>query len=142
MSTATKPGVLAVLRGLAVKAAKGDVHKVGHHYAAPWTWESPPFGPKCKRPKGTYAVMRVETHNSAVSVADFPSRKRAEEEAARLNGSSEVDTAIAAVAELIAERDALRRALAEYPKLNPHQLQARKVCVGVAALADKEARHG
>lgn len=49
-----------------------------------------------------------------------------------------VDTAKiarAAVVELVAERDALRWALSEYPKRNPHQLQARKVCEGVAALA-------
>lgn len=50
---------------------------------------------------------------------------------------------LAAVAELIAERDALRWALSEYPKRNPHQLQSRKVCEGVAALAAQEARrHG
>lgn len=30
---------------------------------------------------------------------------------------------------------ALRWALEEYPKRNPHQLQARKICEGVAALA-------
>lgn len=40
-----------------------------------------------------------------------------------------------AVAKVTAERDALLWALSEYPKRNRHQLQARKVCEGVAALA-------
>lgn len=41
----------------------------------------------------------------------------------------------AAVANIIAERDALHWALAHYAKRNPHQLQAAKVCEGVIALA-------
>lgn len=116
MAETTKLGALEVLRDLAKNSANGDAHKVGHHYAMPWAWNSPPFGPKCKRPEGTYAVMRIESNTGSVTVADFPSCEQAEAEAARLNGVNEYDTAIAIVAELIAadiELDAAQDALCE-----------------------------
>lgn len=47
----------------------------------------------------------------------------------------ELRTVRATVANLIAERDALYWALAQYPKRNTHRLQAQKICDGVAFLA-------
>ena len=70
-------------------------------------------------------ASQAESHRETTSLS-YPALQRVYEEDR---------AAIAAVANLIAERDALHWALVAYPKQNTHQLQAQKVCDGVVSLA-------